>query len=444
MQNRLIQQPLFKIILSLTLPSIGSGLFIVVFEIADMFWIGRLGADAVAALGAASFFVWMLRALAQTVATGILAMVSRRIGEGDQNRAIQTIVDGLAGTGVFTLFIMMVTLPVSHRVFLWLNLDPAVAKLAGDYVRIMVIGLISLYLTTSLEHVIRGLGNTKTPMIVVGLSLVLNILLDPVFIFVFKMGLRGAAIATVISHIVASIWLLLSVPRFLPAIRNCRLHHSRNFLKRTFFSMARIGAPIAFNGVAFSVIYLILSGIISHFGSKPLAALGIGHRIETLPFFIAWGFSVAVSTIVGQNLGAGKPERAKSAVFLSLKIAACILFFISLIFYFFPEFLYRFFITDLEVIYHGIRYLKWIAVFETFLALEIILEGAFSGSGHTKPPMLIAIPVTFLRVPGAWLLGVHFGFGTEIIWFFISFTTFIKGILLLGWFLRGTWTEKEV
>jgi len=444
MQNRLTEQPLIRSIIRLTLPSIGSGLFIVVFEIADMFWIGRLGASAVAALGAASFFVWMLRALAQTMATGILAMVSRRIGEGDEKRAIQVIIDGFAGTSLFSFLIMAVTLPFSHQLFQWIHLEPVLVKMAGDYVQIIIIGLISLYLTTSFEHVIRGLGNTKTPMIVVGSSLILNIVLDPVFIFIFKMGLTGAAIATVISHLVAAIWLIFSVPRFLPAIKHCRLHHSRHFFKRTVIPMVRIGAPIAFNGVAFSVIYLILSGIISYFGSKPLAALGIGHRIETVPFFVAWGFSVAVSTIVGQNLGAGKPERAKEAVFLSLKIASSILFLISVIFYFFPESLYLFFISDTEVVYHGVHYLKWIAIFETFLALEIILEGAFSGSGHTHPPMIIAIPVTFLRIPGAWLLGVYFDFGIDAIWFFISFTTFIKGVLLLFWFLKGTWMEKEV
>jgi len=442
--GKLTEKPLLGTLISLTLPSIGSGLFIVVFEVADMFWIGKLGAGAVAALGAASFFIWMLRALSQTVATGLMAMISRRIGEGDTGKAIQTIVDGLAGTAVFSLLIMILTFPLSQSLFSWLDLEESVARMASGYVRVMIIGLACLYFTTSLEHIIRGLGNTKTPMIVVGLSLLLNIILDPVFIFIFDLGLTGAAIATVLSHLVAAIWLLFSIPRFLPDIRKCRLHHSRHFMQRSFLPMIRIGAPIAFNGVAFSMIYLILSGIISHFGSEPLAALSIGHRIETFPFFVAWGFSVAVSTLVGQNLGAGKPERAKTAVFLSLRIASVILFAASLIFFLFAEKLYRFFISDPEVIYHGIRYIRWIAVFETFLALEIILEGAFAGSGHTKPPMVIAIPVTFLRIPGAWLLGVHMGFGVQVVWFFISFTTFIKGLLLLFWFLKDTWKEQQV
>ncbi|MBN1780006.1 MATE family efflux transporter [bacterium] len=442
--SSLTERPLLKALISLTLPSIGSGMFIVVFEVADMFWIGRLGAEAVAALGSASFFVWMLRALAQTVATGILAMVSRRAGEGDQNRAVQTVLDGLAGTGVFTVCIMMLCLPLSHRIFLWLGLAPSVAQMAGDYVRIMILGMAAMYFSISLEHVIRGLGNTRTPMIVIGLSLMINVILDPVFIFVMDMGLEGAALATVTAHVISSVWLFTKIPHFLPAFRKCRLHHSKHFIRRTFIPMIRIGAPIAFNGVAFAAIYLVLSGIISRFGSEPLAALGIGHRIETFPFFIAWGFSVAVSSMVGQNLGARKPERARDAVILSVKIASGILFVTSLIFYFFPEMLYRFFISDPNVIAHGIRYLQWIAVFETFLASEIILEGAFSGAGYTKPMIWVAIPLTFLRIPGSWLLGIVFGLGIETVWFFISFTTFLKGVVLFAVFLKGDWVKQKV
>lgn len=443
-RDRIVDQPIFHSLISLALPAVGSSLFFVIYEIVDMFWIGKLGAKPVAALSAASFFVWMLRALAQTVATGAIAMVSRRVGEKDKQKLQETAINSLLSATIFSVVIILVFSPIVIHVFRWIRLEPGVAVLSREYAVIFLSGLLFVYLMLSAEHVIRGIGNTKIPMIIMGFSLMLNAALDPVFIFYFKMGLKGAAVATIIAQIIGCVLMIGAVFHFLPDCRLRCLNLRSIFFKDYFFPMVKIGAPISLSTAAFSMIYLVLSGIISVFGSEPLAAIGIGHRIEAFPYFVAFGFSMATAAMVGQNLGAGKHEKAKASVMLSLKIASGILLLTSFVFFFFSATLYRFFISDEQVIHYGVSYIKIIAVFEVFLAFEVILEGAFTGAGDTKPPFLIVFPITFLRIPLSYFFSISLDFGVLAIWVVISFTTFLKGSLLFYWFGRGHWMRKRI
>ena len=443
-RDRIVNQPIYKSLISLALPAVGSSLFFVIYEIIDMFWIGKLGARPVAALSAASFFVWMLRALAQTVATGTIAMVSRRVGEKDKEKLQETALNGLLSSCIFSIAIMLIFFPIVLHVFRWIRLDSDVGLLAREYAIVFLSGLIFVYMMLTAEHIIRGIGNTKIPMMIIGFSLLLNGVLDPLFIFHFQMGLKGAAVATIISQIIGCILMTGALFHFLPNCKLKCLNLKQTFFKNYFFPMVKIGAPISFSTASFSMIYLALSGIITIFGSAPLAAIGIGHRIEAFPFFVAYGFSMATATMVGQNLGAGNPKKAKASAMLSLKIASTVLLLTSILFWFFAEPLYRFFITDNQVIRHGVDYLRIIAIFEVFLASEIILEGAFTGAGDTKPPFIIVLSITFLRIPLAYLFGITLGFGLFAIWTVISFTTFLKGSLLFFWFQKGHWMRKKV
>jgi len=443
-RDRIVTQPIFNSLISLALPAVGSSLFFVIYEIIDMFWVGKLGAMPVAALSAASFFVWMLRALAQTVATGAIAMISRRAGEKDEQKLKETAINGLLASCIFSFIIMIIFFPIVQHIFRWIRIDFDVALLSKEYAVIFLSGLPFVYLMLTAEHIIRGVGNTKIPMLITGFSLILNAILDPVFIFHFNMGLKGAAVATILSQIIGCILMTGALFHFLPGCNLRCLRLNQTYFKNYFFPMVNIGAPISFSTASFSMIYLVLSGIISKFGSAPLAAVGIGHRIEAFPFFIAYGFSMATATMVGQNLGAGNVERAKASTMLSLKIASVILLLTSFLFWFFAELLYRFFINDVQVIRHGIDYLKIVAVFEVFLASEIIMEGAFTGAGDTKPPFIIVLSITFLRIPLSYFFSITLSFGVIAIWAVISITTFLKGSLLFFWFQKGHWMRKQV
>lgn len=163
------------------------------------------------------------------------------------------------------------------------------------------------------------------------------------------------------------------------------------------------------------------------------------------PFFIAFGFSTAVSTVVGQNLGAGKPHRAEQeGVHLSLIYACSFLLLISLCFILYGKSLLSLFINEQAVIEVGYQYLFAIAIFEVFLGPEVILEGAFTGVGDTKPPFLISIPLTLLRIPLAYYFSITLNYGVMAIWWVISLTTFLKGVTFLLWFQRGKWKGKQI
>lgn len=315
--------------------------------------------------------------------------------------------------------------------------------MASRYTLILTLGLFFIYATISLENIFRASGNTFTPMVIIVITLSLNAILDPLFIFGWfgfpELGMPGGALASVISHIIGIVLFYLKIPQL-----NIRFKIITQSFRQNSYEILRIGTPIGLLGAVFSAIYIVLSKNIAWFGTVPMAAISICHRIEGIPFFVAFGFSTAVSTLVGQNLGANKSERAVKSANLSLSYSAVFLFLTSIMFILFGKQMLGFFIENKAVIDEGYRYLFAISVFEVFLAAEITLEGVFTGAGDTKPPFLISIPLTLLRIPLAWLFSIKFGYGVVAIWWVISFSTFLKGVMFFIWYKRGKWQYKTV
>lgn len=443
-RDKITGQPIGKALISLAVPAVLSTFFTLIFEVIDMFWIGKLGPASIAALSAASFFVWMLRGLGLVAATGAIALVSRRAGEKDEQGLLNTISNSIGSSFVFSILMMAVFLPITTGVFHWIRLESTVAGFSEEYSLVFLSGLVFVYLMMTFEFIIRGTGNTRIPMIITGISLFLNALLDPVFIFKLEMGLKGAAYATILSQALGALLMGAVLFKRIPELKPVSSFGGIKTFGRQFYNIIKIGAPVGVGDAGFSLIYLLLSGLISVFGKEPLAAIGIAHRLEALPFFICLGFSMAVAPMVGQYLGAGKPGHAKKTVYLSLKITCTILFVISVLYFFFPHFLFRLFTDDPAIIRHGVNYLRLVVPLEIFLAFEVVLGGAFSGAGDTRPPFLIILPVTALRIPLAYLFAVIFQLQTTGIWLTIGFTTFLKGILMLYVFKKGKWTRKKI
>jgi len=446
-REKIAGQSVGRSLVSLAVPAVTATFFTVIFEIIDMFWIGRLGPYSIAALSGASFFIWMLRGLGLAVATGTIALIARRTGEKDETGLIKTISNAYASSFLFSILIISLFLPLALHTFKWIRLDPIVAALAEDYTIVFLSGLIFVYLMMTVEFIIRGIGDTRTPMKLVGISLLLNAILDPLFIFQFRMGLKGAAYATILSQCIGAILMSIVLLKKIPLLKKRRSWAavgSIRYFGKQFYTIIKIGGPISLSDAGFSFIYLVLSGIISIYGKEPLAAIGISHRLEALPFFICLGFSMAVEPMVGQFLGAGKIEKARKSVYLSLKVTSGIIFIISILYFLLAPQLYRIFTDDPAIIAHGVNYLRIVAVSEVFLALEVVLTGAFSGAGDTKPPFFIILPITFSRIPMAYLFAVTFNFGVTIIWVIIALTTFFKGILLFYQFQKGLWAHKKI
>ncbi len=446
-RDRITGQPIGRVLLRLAVPAVLSTFFTVVFEVVDMFWIGKLGPVSIAALSTASFYVWLLRGLGLVVATGSIAMIARRTGERDENAILTTIVDAVGATFLFSLGMIAIFFPIGMGIFQWIRLDPEVAATAVDYSIVFLSGLIFVYMMMTFEFMIRGLGDARTPMFIMGIALFLNAVLDPIFIFPLGLGVKGAAFATILAQAVGAVLMAVVIFQKVPALRDLVLNRFTFSLKRfykRFISILSIGGPAGLSDAGFSLIYLVLGGIVSIFGKEPLAAVGIAHRLEALLFFICLGFSMAVAPMVGQYLGAGEPEKAKQAVYLSLKITAGILLGISVLYFLFAPLLFSFFTRDRAIIAYGAGYLRIVATSEVFLALEVVLGGAFAGAGDNRPPFFITFPITLLRIPAAYFLAVSLGWGVRMIWVVIAVTTMMKGVFLLYWFNKGNWMKKKV
>jgi len=446
-RDKISGQSIAKSLISMAIPAVLSTFFMVVFEIIDMFWIGKLGGLYIAAMSSASFFIWMLRGLSLTIATGAIALVSRRVGEKNEEALLETIKHTIFAAFIYSLLIIALFFPIVLNVFRWIKIDPAVGALSTEFALIFLSGIIFPYFMATFEFIIRGTGNTRIPMMIMGFTLLLNTILAPIFIFEFGMGMKGGAYATICSQGIGAFLMGIALFKRLPQLKRIIVSFTSEKIRkffRQFLAIVKIGGLVAISDAGFSVIYLLLSGIISIFGREPLAAVGISHRLEGLPFFISLGFSMAVAPMVGQYLGAGEIERAKKTASLSLKITSSVMVVISVVYYIFAPYMFRFFTPEPLIIHYGVQYIRIVILFEVFLAFEVVLDGVFSGAGDTRPPFLIVLPVTFLRIPLSYFFAVTLNIGTIAIWAVIGVTTFIKGILLFRIFKKGKWASKKI
>lgn len=446
MPRPLTELPLPRAIARLAWPAMASMMLVNIFNLVDAFWVGRLGTDALGGMTASAFVVWCLHAAAMLVGTGLNAVVARRVGQRRTDQAALAGGHGLVLATGLAVLLMALTLPLQDRLFEMLRLEPGLRNAASAYIRPILLGFPAVTWWYTVEAIFRGSGDTRTPMFVLGGTLLLNAVLDPVMIFglgpVPALGIAGAAWATVIAHAVGVVWALaLLCGRDVQP----RLPGLGALSPALLMTLVRVGTPVAFNSFFFSMIYIFLTPIIAEFGGSAVAAVGVGHRVEGLTYFTCIGFATAASTLVGQHMGAGQPNDAGKAAWLSTGYAAGIMVILSILFYLFAPWIYVLFSDDPAVIAHGVRYLRIIALFETCIAFEYVLEGAFAGAGNSLPPMLVCVPITALRIPAAYILSrPSWGLGATGIYWAIGVSSLFKGALMATWFRLNHWKHSKV
>lgn len=438
------------------------------FSLIDIFWIGYLGTEALAAVGGISFLIWAIFSVGEILSTGVHAYVSRFFGARKLDDAREFAFFGMISSVILAGILAGILLLAREGIFTAIGYSGEVTELADQYFFTFLIGLPLMFLFMVGEAVFRASGDTKSPMMILGATLFLNALLDPLLIFGYgpvpAFGIRGAAAATVFAHVIAAGWIIVLARRkrlvaLTPAqpgavkVSNPRRMHSAAQPKHqaappavfpvrlvvNTWRMVLIGFPRGISGFSFSLVYLAIARILLVFGEAPIAALGICHRIESIAYLSCVGFSVAAATMIGQNLGARLPARGEKAAWISLFYASAVLLFYSVITAVFAPEIISLFSRDPEVLDAGVSYLRILALMEVFLAFEIVIDGAFSGAGNTLPPMVISLPITALRIPISYIVAVHFGMGVESVWWVIAVSTMIKGILTVAWFRKGNW-----
>ena len=467
---------LFKPLLVLSAPIVGSQILNVGYNLADTFWVGRLGSDPVAALGYswAIIFMTVSIAIGITIAGSVLVAQHKGMGNvreshhvaGQTFSVVTVLAVGLSLIGYLTAPILVNLVGATP------GTEPF--DMAVGYTRIIFVGAVFIFWFFLFDAVCRGWGDTRTPLYIMAISVAINVVIDPFFILGFDnnplfvwigmtgleaqlfaatgfagWGVEGAAIATLISRGFAAfvgLWLLFGGSLGIkPTVGDLW------FDVETVRSIFRIGAPAAVELGTRSVGLAVMTVILAIAGDDAVAAWGIIHRLSSLMFMPALGLSRGTETVVGQNIGAGQFDRAKQAVYLSAAVILTAFTVVIIAAYPFAESIVGFFI-DIDgagnpeiVIAYGAEYI-WIAG-PSYLALGVfhMMLGGIRGSGSTRAAMIFnIIEIWILRLPIAYLLLVWTDLGVSGVWWAVALSYVGAAIITGIWFLQGTWLSGVV
>lgn len=436
---RLVTDPLPRTIARIALPAVASTLLMTIFGTVDAFWVGsQIGPVGIAAVATSIFWIWLIISIAEMVSVGLTAVAARRYGEGRADAAARAAGSALIFTVVSGVVVGVVGLAVLPRLFAMMHTPADVTALGMRYLGTYLLGTPLIFGFFAVDAAFRASGDARTPFVLLSVSVAVTLVLDPVLILGLgpapQLGIAGAAIATVTTRAVAfalGIWLVM---------RRGLLRISLDW--RAIGSICRVGLPTAATGVVFSLIYVFVTRSVTQFGTPALAALGIGHRVESWLYMIGVGFSAATAAIVGQNLGARRVDRAERAGWIatgfctSLGVAFCVLEL------WIPERFAAIFTNDPAVIAEGARYLRIAAISQLAICAEIVLEGALGGAGHTVAPMLSSTAITVSRIPlAAWAAA---RWGSVGIWWVISLTAMARAVAMIWLWRSGGWKLKSV
>lgn len=432
---------------ALATPMLVGGVLANVQNLIDMFWVGILGRDALASVGMAATVLFLLSPFMMGVATGTIALVGRATGARQYEEANRAAGQSLAVALLLGVLTGVIGLFLSGPVFSLLRPDPEVVENGVAFLRISLLGSFTAFVLFIGNSALQGAGDAWTPMWIMGVANVLNLVLEPIFIFgsppLPAMGVRGAAIATVLSQAIAA---AVSV-RFLISGKtplHVRLGQWRPDPALS-WRILRIGIPGAGQMVARSLVSVVMMTLVAGCGTATVAAYSVGMRFHMLILMPAFALGGAAATMVGQSLGAGKPQRGNHAAWLATGIDAGIMVIGATFLMVLAPLLIGLFNHDAEVVAVGARYLRIVSPFYIFAAAGVVLGRALNGAGDSMTPMIITIVTLWgVQVPLAMLLSRLWQPATHGIWYAISASMVLNGILVTAWFLTGRWKHKRV
>ncbi|MCL2165421.1 MAG: MATE family efflux transporter [Oscillospiraceae bacterium] len=415
------------------LPIMGTQLIQMLYNLTDMFWLGRLSSDDVAASGTAGMYLWLGMALLLFGRMGAEIGVSQNKGGGDIEAA------NAFARNSFTLSLILGIFYSSALVFFDKSLmsvfnirEPYVAEASADYLCIVGLGVTAVFMSAAITGIFNGAGNSRVPFYAHASGLIINMILDPLMIFTFGLGIHGAAAATALAQWIVFGLLFWAVKR----------HRDRPFKRIIFLTLPDRGKiwqivhwalPISIESGLFCILTMAVGRLIAGFGSEALAVHRVATQIEALSWLVGSGFGSAVTAFVGQNYGARKWDRISSGFRISSAVMfawGCI---ITFTLYFGGYILFSLFLPEIELRNMGAVYLKVLAFCQLPACLEAVGAGFFRGIGRTIPPSSVSIGSNILRVPVSYWFASMLGlYG---VWWALSATAMLRGVVNYGWAL---------
>ncbi len=413
----------------------------------DLKMVGDLGVQAVAGVAAGGHVYWLIQSVVMAVTTGLVALVARAVGAGDERLADATLRQCIVLGTVFGLISLLVVLPFRDFAIAIYGVEPLVVAYGGEYLLWLLVGNVPFTLTFVFGSALRAAGDSRTPLLIGLFANALNLFLNWVLIYGHlgapALGVAGAGMASSLAMLFQVIvfwwlwgqgWLLMrpTEERFAPRID-------------IWGRILRIGYPAALEGALWHAGLFGFMRIMSGFGTEEFTAYQIGAQILALSFLPGSGFAMAAATLVGQHLGNRHPERAAAAGWRSLWASIGAMTALGAVLIARAEPIARWFIDDAEVVSLTVDFIWILGVAQPLMAVEFTLGGALRGAGDTRFPLLVIFIGLFLcRLTPALLAAYVWGATIQLIWCALLLDYAMKAVLLTERFRRGRWREIEV
>ncbi len=465
-------RPLFH----LAWPIVVIQLLQVTYNVVDTLYLGRLSADAVGAISLAFPLIFLLIAVAGGFTTAGAILVAQYTGAAGDRSAGQVAGQTISFVGILAVILGIAgyfyTRPALELLPSDADTAASVIPLAADYMEVIFLGIPLMFGFFVFSALMRGYGDTRTPMLVMFVSVLANVLLDPFFIFGFESnplfvwlglesleaslfastgfagwGIEGAAGATILSRGVATglgLWILFFTTRG-PAIEVEHLVPDLEVIA----DIVRLGVPSTVEQTTSAMALITLTAMIVTFSPPVVAAYGLGNRLISLVFLPAMGLGRAIDTMVGQNLGAGRSDRAERAVWLAASTGAGVMLLVAVIMAVFTEPIVSVFLGDVPdapaTIAHGVEYVRIRSVEFAFIGVTQVILGGFRGAGNTKIAMVISMLTLWVgRVASVFALVFVLDWGATGVWVGMAVGNVLGAAVGVAWFMRGTWKEAYI
>jgi putative MATE family efflux protein len=436
-----------KAILMLAIPMVFEMFMESLFALVDAFFVARISVDAIAAVGMTESCLTIVYSLAWGLSMGVTALVARRIGEenrrGAADGAMQAIILGV----LFSIFISLIGIFYSKKLLLFMGASPAIIKTGLGYIQWMLGGNIVIMLLYLINGIFRGAGDAAIAMRALWISNGINIIIDPILIFgvgpIPAMGVEGAGIATVIGRGIGVVYQLYHL---LKGSGKVQLFISRIIIQwDVILKIVKLSTGGTAQFIIASASWIFLMKIISSFGSEAVAGYTLAIRIIVFTILPSWGMANAAATMVGQNLGASKPDRAEKAVYRTGFFNVLFMICIMMLFLVFAESLMRIFTQEALVIHYGKLCLQIVSLGYAFYGYGMIMAQAFNGAGDTRTPTLLNFFAFWcFQIPFAYFLAIVLKMEAAGVFTAIVVAESLLAVSAVLIFRRGKWKQTKV
>tara|TARA_A100000171_G_C2131927_1_gene147324 strand:+ start:934 stop:2301 length:1368 start_codon:yes stop_codon:yes gene_type:complete len=447
-RKSLTEGPILKTLTMLALPIIGVNLLQTGYQLVDAFWVGRLGANAVAAVSISFPINFLLISLSSGFAFAGAILVAQYAGAKNIKMVNHVARQTLLMAFLISLIVSIVAYIFSPQILNIVGVEEIIFDEANLFQRTIFIGLIFNFGFIMFQSLLRGVGEVKIPLYINGATLLLNFFLDPLFIYgwgpIQAYGVTGAAISTLVTQflsIAVGIYILFKGTTEIKLSMKA-FSFDWPLLKKAF----KLGFPSSIEISARALGLTLMTVLVARFGTEVLAAYGVGSRLISFVVILSLGLSKACTTLVGQNMGAKRIDRAEKTTYYSSVIGFVSLSIVGLIFFLFAEPLTRAFLTgDDHVVEMGVDFLKITSLSFGFMGLQMSIIGTLRGSGNTISSMILTIiGIWAIQFPVAWFLSSHTALGYNGLWWSFPISNVIPALITLGWYKTGRWKNKNL